>query len=446
MTVIHEFSNGFKLIWQKPKNNLNVTSIQCICDLGSIHETKNTYGSSHFIEHMCFKGTKKLPLTKDIFQKYDEIGATFNAFTCKRYTCYYIKCIDDYITNCIIILSDLLLNSTFDKKEHYKELQVVIQENIKSEDNNQNIVNDIIESMIYKGSSYEHPVDNIKYHSHKLTHEMMLNIYHSFYCPENMILSVVSNISFKQIMQIVKKTYFLHNKNMTLPKLKKFVFLNLTPQLEGPQCIIHKKKGIVSNNIAISFSTCSLYNTDKYVLDLLKTIVGGIGNSMLFDILREKNGLTYTSFVTTNYYENTGDFTITAITDPTKIMFNGHKKGVLKLIIELLNDLIINGIKQTFLKIAKQKLKGKINISLEDNDISSLYNAEYVLLYSNNNKYVSYDKMFDVYYKSINLNNINDVIRKYFKKINMNVCLLTENHNNTITNDTLKNECKKLVQ
>ena len=167
---------------------------------------------------------------------------------------------------------------------------------------------------------------------------------------------------------------------------------------------------------------------------------------MLFDILREKNGLTYTSFVTTNYYENTGDFTITAITDPTKIMFNGHKKGVLKLIIELLNDLIINGIKQTFLKIAKQKLKGKINISLEDNDISSLYNAEYVLLYSNNNKYVSYDKMFDVYYKSINLNNINDVIRKYFKKINMNVCLLTENHNNTITIDTLKNECKKLVQ
>ena len=446
MTVIHEYSNGFKLIWQKPKNNLNVTSIQCICDLGSIHENKTTHGSSHFIEHMCFKGTKKLPLAKDIFQKYDEIGATFNAFTCKRYTCYYIKCIDDYITNCIIILSDLLLNSSFDKKEYYKELQVVIQENIKSEDNNQNIVNDIIDSMIYKGSSYEHPVDNIKYHSHnKLTHAMMLNIYRSFYRPENMILSIVSNISFKQIMQIVKKTDFLHNKNLTLPKLEKLVFLNLTPQLEGPHCVIHKKKGIVSNNIAISFRTCSQYDTDKYVLDLLKTMVGGIGNSMLFDILREKNGLTYTSFVTTTYYENTGDFTITAITDPTKILFNGHKKGVLKLIIELLNELIVNGIKQSILKIAKQKLKGNFNISLEDNDVSSLYNAEYVLLYSKNNKYVSYEKLYDVFYKSIDLNNINDVIRKYFKKSNMNVCLLTGEHN-TIKNETLKHECEKLIQ
>ena len=105
----------------------------------------------------------------------------------------------------------------------------------------------------------------------------------------------------------------------------------------------------------------------------------------------------------------------------------------------------MNGIKQSILKIAKQKLKGNFNISLEDNDVSSLYNAEYVLLYSKNNKYVSYEKLYDVFYKSIDLNNINDVIRKYFKKSNMNVCLLTGEHN-TIKNETLKHECEKLIQ
>jgi predicted Zn-dependent peptidase len=444
MTVIYKFPNGFQLIWQKPKNNLNITSIQCICNLGSIHETDQTRGSSHFIEHMCFKGTKKLPFSKNIFQKYDEIGAVFNAFTCKRYTCYYIKCMDDYITNCIIILSDILLNSLFEKKEHDKELQVVIQENIKSEDKNENVIDDIIDDMIYSGSSYQYPVDHIKYHSRKLNHSTILNIYQSFYRPENMILSVVSNIPFKQIIQIIKKTYFLQNKKTHFPKLEKNVVFSLNQQTEIPRCIVHRKKGVVSNNIAISFRTCSQYNKDKYALEILKRIIGGLGNSMLFDILREQNGLTYSSFVQTNYYENTGNFTIIAITDPTKIMFNGNKKGVLKLIIELLNDLIINGVELKKLNIAKQNLKGRFALDLEDNDVSSLHNAEYVLLYSgiSNVKYVPYDKLYNTYYKNVNSTKINEVIRKYFTQSNMNVCLLTDEHNK-ITDSMIKYECAK---
>lgn len=447
MTIIYKFPNGFRVIWQKPTNNLKVTSIQCICDLGSIHETDTTRGISHFIEHMCFKGTKKLPLSKNIFQKYDEIGAVFNAFTCKRYTCYYIKCMDEYITNCIIVLSDIMLNSVFDKKEHTKELQVVIQENIKSEDNNRDIINDIIDDMIYHGSSYQYPVDHIKYHSRNLDYSNILKTYQSFYRPNNMILSVVSNIPFKQIIQIIKKTYFLQNKPLHFPKLEKNVIFSLTPQNKIPHCIIHKKKGVVSNNIAISFRTCSQYNKDKYVLEILKKIIGGLGNSMLFEVLRENNGLTYSSFVQTNYYENTGDFTIIAITDPTKIMFNGNKKGVLKLIIELLNDLIINGVNIENLNIAKQNLKGKFTLDLEDNDISSLHNAEYVLLYSgvSNNKYISYENMYKTYYKHINLKMINEVICKYFKKSNMNVCLLT-GENTKFNYNMINTECSKLIQ
>jgi predicted Zn-dependent peptidase len=298
--------------------------------------------------------------------------------------------------------------------------------------------------MIYKGSSYEHPVDDIKYHSHNtLNHTLMLKIYNSFYRPDNMILSVVSNIPFKQIIQIIKKTYFLYNKKTIFPKLEKHVIFNLTPQIEKPNCIIHKKMGVNASNIVLSFRTCSQYEKDKYVLELLKEIIGGNGNSMLFNILREKNGLTYTSNVTTNYYENTGHFAINAITDSSKILFNGNKKGVLKIIIELLNNIIIHGINQSSLHNSKQKIKGKFNMNLENNETSSLHNAEYLLLYPNN-KYISYENMYDIYYDSIDLKDINRVIVKYFNISNMNICILTDEHT-AIKSETIKKECEKLV-
>ena len=451
MTTFYEFPNGFRIVHQKPINNLNITSIQCVCDIGSVYENDQTRGSSHFIEHMCFKGTNKIPVSEDIFKKYDEIGALFNAFTDKRYTCYYIKCNDEYITNCLIILSDMLLNSIFNKKEYDKELQVVIQENIKNNDKTSDIISDIIDEMIYKGTSFEKPVDHINYHSSTkhnkpFNYESILDIYKSFYRPKNIILSIVSNISFENILKIINKTYFIQNNSTRMNKSIKVKYSNcieygrLTPQ-HNAQYIVHKKKGCEINNLAISFRTCSQYNDDKHCLELLKTIIGDIYNSKMFVLLRQDNGLTYSSYVTTDYNEISGFFTLNAITDPTKLIHNGNKKGVLPLIVDLLNRLIENGITREDLIIAKKYKKGKLSLDLENNDVSALYNAEHLLLYANY-KYISYDNYYDGYYNNIKLKEINNVMRKYFKKTNLNVCLLGDE--NTITENKLKTECEKM--
>ena len=68
--MIHTFPNGFRMIYEKPENNITVSAIQVFCKVGSAMEPDNIRGVSHFIEHMCFKGTKKLPLAKDISKTY----------------------------------------------------------------------------------------------------------------------------------------------------------------------------------------------------------------------------------------------------------------------------------------------------------------------------------------------------------------------------------------
>ena len=107
----HVFPNEFRVIHEKPTNALKLTTINLFCDVGSVFEKDGIRGVSHFVEHMCFKGTTKIPNPQDIFLSYDKIGAYFNAFTEKRTTVYTIRCEDEYVENCISILACLLYTS-----------------------------------------------------------------------------------------------------------------------------------------------------------------------------------------------------------------------------------------------------------------------------------------------------------------------------------------------
>jgi predicted Zn-dependent peptidase len=156
--------------------------------------------------------------------------------------------------------------------------------------------------------------------------------------------------------------------------------------------------------------------------------------------LREDNGLTYHSSAETQYYEIAGSFTINAITNENKLIHNGKRKGVLPLIIHVLNDLIKNGITNRELLLIKNYFKGKNVINMEDSDTLSIYNSEYMLLYSDVKEYVPYDKVYDTFYKNITKEDIHMVIQKYLKKINMNICVLSKK----IRENTVKHECEKL--
>ena len=207
----HLFPNGFRLVYQKSELSIPLTSMYAFCSVGSAFETDKVRGASHFVEHMCFKGTHKIPKARDLLLKYDKIGAYFNAYTEKRCTAYMVKCDDQYVAHSIDILGDMVLNSTFQKKEFYKEQHVVVEENIRTEDDDEYILEKKLDHIYFSGSSYEHAVDSIDFHPSPthLKYEDIIEWYHWFYHPSNMILSIVSNISFKKILLMMKKTDFV---------------------------------------------------------------------------------------------------------------------------------------------------------------------------------------------------------------------------------------------
>ena len=431
------FPNGFRIIYEKSPNITPISCIQIMCDIGSVYENNETRGVSHFIEHMCFKGTKNIPIPKDIFMEYDKIGAYLNATTGKRYTYYTIKCNNEYVENSIRIMSDMLLNSTFNKNEYKKEEKVVIEENIKNINDVEDILFENLDNLLYNGSSYALPTDTIAYHKGKLDYKKVIEMYNYFYQPNKMVLSIVSNISFINIKKIIEQSFFVKKISQHQIPNKYPIYKFVLPQNEI-QYNIQKKKEITTGHISIGFRTCY---SDKYALGVLRTILSGPMSSRLFMLLREENGLTYTSYASDEYYDLLGEFIFYAETDSTKMMKNDSKLGVLPLIIRLINDLIQNGITQSELNMAKSYLNGDINMDLENSQTIALYNGEQLLVYPNE-QVISYSKIYDTFYKKITKKDVDDVINKYFKKSNMSVSLVSEN---LPSFNKIKEQCEKII-
>lgn len=443
---IHTFPNGFRVIYEKSSTAYPISSIQMICDLGSLYETDNIRGVSHFIEHMCFKGTPHLQYI-DLYKRFNNSGAYLNAYTTKRFTNYVIQCQDAHVKELIKIGADMLLNSVFNKTEFEKELKVVIEEEIQDADDNESMIDNLIDKTIYKGTPYENPVDCLEYHKKgSLKHKDVLDIYKLFYQPHNIILSIVTNLSFSTVLRYIESSVFMKK---TAPKAniaqlnQRKCIMNMPHELQKEtQYIIKPLTQSSATNLTIVFRTCSQYSSDKYVFDLLEDILGGYFSSKLSMLLREHNGLTYSSSTDSQYNENMGDFEINAITDHTKLIRNGKRKGVLPLIIDMINQLIKKGVTEEELTLVKNYIHGNRIMDLKDNKKACFHNAEYLLLYSKTNEYISYKHVYDRYYKTITREQIHAIIKQYFKKVNMTVFIAGQYIPGLAT---IQKECEKLV-
>lgn len=441
----HIFPNGLRVIYQKPRNNLPITCIHGFCDVGSIHEPDSIRGVAHFVEHMCFKGTKRITQPKDIFAVYDNVGAFLNAYTSKRYTEYIVKVNDEYVDNCMYMLSDMMMNSTFPKKEFVREEKVVIEENLRSRDNAKTNLNDMSDSLLYQGSSFSFPVDMIQYHRTPYDYKKIVDFYRHFYRPENMVISVVSELSLPRILQIIKESFFVKQlpKKYILSPLPneqftthpKYAVQYSTVHQTKIQYLLMKKPGVNTIHMNISFRTCSQTMDDKYVLILLSNIlgVGGMFGSRLPMLLREKHGLTYESKASTNYYEQAGDFTVYAQFDHTKVFHNhvgnntkSKSKGVLPLLIEMFTDLVRRGVSQLELDTAKRNMQEKMKMDLEDSANLAECNGRDLLLYSDPTRIIAYDQYFEKHIKPITRKMVLSAIRKYFRKDRMVITMVSD--------------------
>lgn len=440
----YTFPNGLKVVYQKSMQELPITTIYAFCKVGSAYETDRVRGASHFVEHMCFKGTHKREEARDILKQYDEIGAFFNAYTEKRFTAYMVKCDDKYVHHCSEILGDMLMNSMFPRKEFDKEQKVVVEESIKGMNDDEYMLQERMDQIIYRGSSYEYPIDCLKYHPSPtfLQYSDIFEWYHWFYHPSNMIFSIVSNLAFSTILSMLKKTAFVkkdrHLKDIRPAFVLEKPILVLFPMKpdnvkeKHVQIEFYQKKGVSTNILNIAFRTCPRSSLDKYALNILKHILNGLSGK-LFTALRTKHGLTYNSVCLVENYEHTGYLAIQIQTDPSKIIKDNHHIGVLPIVMELLRDLKKKGVTTEDIQTAKGNIQGKYLLSMQSMDNMTEYNGMESVYQESESKsetestrFVPYSKIYDTFLADLSKKDIQDIIQKYLIRENMVVGIMYE--------------------
>lgn len=440
---IHTFRNGFRIVYQRSEQELPITSLQVFCNVGSAYEQDGIRGASHFVEHMCFKGTKSIS-TKKLLIHYNKAGAYLNAYTDKRNTVYLIKCDDEFVAHAVTMMAEMLLHSSFPRKEYNKEQHVVVEENIRAKDNDNTVMTDAIERILFSGSSYQYPVDDISYHPRATTlkYETMVEWYKWFYRPSQMILSVVSRIPFRTILSHLSTTAFVHAEQEECAPLhaRSYPLLTLSPMSTTGTCRIETihKKGIAATILTFSFRTCSRFSIDRHRFTLLQFILNGF-SGRLFTAFRTQQGLTYRSECNTTYAEHTGYLSVYLQTDPLTL-FHGHgrgQEGVLPIMIRLLNDMKQKGVTQEEVQLAKGKIKGTMLLNRESIDTIARYNGEEAVFHDS---FVPYQEIYSRYIAPITVSQMNRMIKKYFTPDNLLIGIM---HASPLSRTQLEEQCRQ---
>jgi zinc protease len=274
--------NGLKVIVQEDHRAPVVVS-QVWYRAGSLDEVNGKTGVAHVLEHMMFKGTKKVPVGM-FSRQIAAAGGKENAFTSKDYTCYFQQLEKSRLPLSFQLESDRMANLQITDAEFAKEIEVVKEERRwRTEDKPQSRVNEQFESSVYRAHPYGRPVVGFMNDLENMTADDAREWYRTWYAPNNATVVVVGDVKAKEVFALAEKT-FGQLKAKPLPVRK--------PQVEPAQ--IGERRAIVKAPaklpyFVMGFHTPALKNGvayseqdwEPYALEVLSSILSGNDASRL---------------------------------------------------------------------------------------------------------------------------------------------------------------------
>lgn len=405
---ISKLTNGVQLV-TAPLHDTKVVTVLIMFKVGSRYEQKNQNGISHFLEHLFFKGTKNRPSTLEISHELDSVGAAYNAFTSKEYTGYYIKLESHKLELALDMLSDMLCNSLFDPKEIERERGVIMEEINMYEDNPMATVEEDLEHLLYGENTLGRTIVGPKTTIQKISRQQILEYRRSHYHANNMVVAIAGKVDGKNIQKMAEK-FFGDGK---IPKQKPVHYQKISiNQVKARVHLKHKKTEQV--HVALGWPALKVTDPNMEALQILSIILGGNMSSRLFISIRERKGLCYFIRSSVNPYEDTGNMVIQAGIDKKRI------EPALKAIQEEINLLLTQGITEKELQKAKDFVRGKLVLQLEDSEEIASWLVQRLLFTPK--IMTPEEKMKRL--NSVTKNDVMKIAKKVFKKEMMNAAII----------------------
>ncbi len=351
--------NGLRVVLIPEKEN-PATTVLVLVEAGSKYETKNINGISHFLEHLCFKGTKKRPSALMIAGELDRIGSEYNAFTSQEWTGYYAKAQAKHNDLILETVSDLYLNPIFDEKELEKEKGVVIEELNMYEDMPQRKVQDLFQELLYGDQPAGWDVGGKKEIIQKITRKNVLDYRSEHYVASATAVIVSGSFNPKTIMPKIEKHFANIHDGKKSGKVK------VVEKQTKPEILI-KHKESDQTHLVLGCRAYDLFDERKYALEVLADILGGGMSSRLFQKVREELGAAYYVRAGVDALTDHGVLAVSAGIEHSKIEI------VIKAILGELARITKGDITEKNLVDAKEHLSGRLMLGLETSDALAMF-------------------------------------------------------------------------
>jgi len=338
--------NGLRVVHEHLEH-LRSCALGIWVESGSRHEPAELCGISHFIEHMLFKGTATRTAAQ-LAADFDAIGGQSNAFTTKEQTCYYCRCLGEYLPKAAELLCDMYFNSSFDQEQLELERGVVLEEIGMYKDTPDDLVNEELFSAIYDGYKLGRPILGFKETLDKMTGADLKAYHDRCYTPANTVVSLCGSYSDEDLRALCETLSQM--KPGTPPALEDSRYQKSFTLLE---------KDIEQNHLMLAWPGMGVGDDRRYDLQVLNNILGGGMSSRLFQRVREQNGLCYTIYSFTTAYYGTGVFGVyVALNRETELKAIG-------LIRQVIAELLEKGVTGQEVQSAVTQLKSGILMGLE---------------------------------------------------------------------------------
>ena len=342
-------SNGMSVIsYSMP--SVRSVSLGLWFNVGSRDERPDQAGLTHFIEHMMFKGTStKGPL--EISMHFDKLGAEFNAFTSKEYTCYYARFVDDKLKDALSVLAEMVIDSQFKQEAIDTEREVVIEEIARSEDTPDDYVFELYNSSSFPSHNLGLPVLGTRQRVGSYTHDDCRAFHDEHYHAGNLVLAAAGNLKHETLVALAEDLF-----SSMKPGTKKIRDLSV-PRFESG--LFSAQRDTEQAHLIYGFPWYGVGDSRRYAGSVLTTLLGGSMSSRLFQEVREKRGLAYSIYATQATYQGAGQWCIYA---GTRVSNLSEVIGVIK---QELDNLAHQLVSEGELKRTIDYLCGQLLLGLE---------------------------------------------------------------------------------
>lgn len=329
--------------------------------VGSRDELPETYGSTHFLEHLLFKGTLGRSAL-DIAVSFDSVGGEHNAATAKEYTCYYAKVQDRDLPMAVDVIADMLTSSVLDPEEFENERGVILEELAMADDDPADVTSERFFEAVFGDHPLGRPIGGSPETIAAVSRDSVWNHYRANYRAQDLVITVAGAVDHDELVANVTAALLRADWNLDLaaaPVGRRDPFDGVIER-RSPLTVVQRP--IEQANVIVGVPGLAAADPRRATLTVLNSILGGGMSSRLFQEIREKRGLAYSVYSFAPSYSDAGLFGIYAGCSPAKV------SQVTELMLGEFRRVGRDGVTDEEMRRASGQLSGASALALEDSD------------------------------------------------------------------------------